>query len=302
MNKSKYYLQLAFVIIIWGIFPLMTVYFYNFFSAMVYTTLSALISAISFTILSRKMVHQLNRRKVITACITGLCYSLATIVQMIGLQYTTPSMFAFLENTTCVVVPALLFLITRKKLHPLVVLASIICLVGCFVLSNVEFGVSIGIGEILCALAGVLYSGNIVGTGLYAKDIDPRPYLMIQKWIHLIASVFIMLCLHFWRVDGVAREAMRFDWQPGVLLLMTASVLISSTLCWLLRTTVIQHVDMTVVSIAMPISAVITMVLSVLLGTDVLSINLVAGAAIILFSLILSGIGEQMGDRAAKKA
>jgi len=44
--------------------------------------------------------------------------------------------------------------------------------------------------------------------------------------------------------------------------------------------------------VLMPLSAVLTMVISVIQGTDVLTIHLIAGAGIILLSSILSALGD----------
>ena len=292
MSKNKYYLYLAFVILIWGVIPMVTVYFYDYFSASVFNAAAALISASAFTALSWKSRHLMNRRYLLIAGITGSCYSLATIVQRIGLQYTTPSMFAFLENTSCIVVPILLVLLVKKKSHPLVWMASVLCLIGCFVLSGANFGSGFGIGEILCALAGLLFSGNIVGTGSYGKGMHVTLYLTVQMWVHVVLSTLTMLILHFVQKDGTPIEAMRMEWRPGLILALILVILISNTFCWILRTKIIQNANMTVVSIAMPLSAVVTMIMSVIAGTDTLSVQLVAGACIIVAALILSAFGE----------
>ncbi len=64
---------------------------------------------------------------------TGLISAAASILQKAGLLYTTPARYAFLENLSC--------------------------LVGCFVLAGGYGDVGgFGIGEILCALAAILYA------------------------------------------------------------------------------------------------------------------------------------------------
>ena len=302
MHKNKYYLYLALVILIWGIIPMVTVYFYDYMSAAVFNALAALISATAFTVLSRKGWHLMNRRYLLVAGVTGSCYSLATIVQRIGLQYTTPSMFAFLENTSCIVVPILLVLLVRKNSHALVWAASVLCLLGCFVLSGANFSGGFGIGEILCALAGLLFSGNIVGTGFYGKGMHVTLYLTVQMWVHVTLSTLTMLMLHLVKRDGVPLETMRFEWHPGLLAALILIILISNTFCWILRTKIIQNANMTVVSIAMPLSAVVTMVASIAAGTDTLSVHLIVGAGIIVASLILSAIGEILEDKKAAKS
>ena len=301
MHKNKYYLYLALVIVIWGIIPMVTVYFYDYLSAAVFNAMAALISATAFAVLSRKSWHLMNRRYLLVAGITGSCYSLATILQRVGLQYTTPSMFAFLENTSCIVVPILLVLLVKKQSHALVWAASVLCLVGCFVLSGANFTGGFGIGEILCALAGLLFSGNIVGTGHFGKGMHVTLYLTVQMWVHVILSTTTMLLLHFIEKDGVPLETIRFEWRPGLVVALILIILISNTFCWILRTKIIQNANMTIVSIAMPLSAVVTMVASVAAGTDTPSVALIAGAGIIVASLILSAIGEILQDKKAAK-
>lgn len=292
MEKRKYYVYLVFVVAVWGVIPNLIDFYYDYMSTFVYAAISAVIAAGSFTILGWKKRHLLTKKRIAIALTTGVFYSLAILVQIIGLQYTTPAMFAFLENTSCVAVPVLMFVLKGKRVHPLVAFSSVLCLVGCFVLSGANIHTPIGAGEILCALAGVFYAVNIVGTGEYAKDIPAVLYLMIQKWVLVVTSVGIMLAAHFIAPEGIALQSMVFRWTPGLLLLMVVSTLISGTLCWILRTKVTQNIDVTLVSIVMPMSAVITMAESVLLGTDVLTLQLVTGAGMILLAVILSALGD----------
>lgn len=297
MGKRKYYYYLIFVIIVWGAFPNITAFFYNYMSASVYSSLTAVITAISFTIFGWKKRHLLTRKSIKIPLVTGVFYSAAILVQMIGLQYTTPSIFAFLENSCCIVVPILLFMLLGKKQHPLVWFASVLCLTGCFVLSGASFDAPVGIGELLCGLAGVFYAVNIVGTGEFARDIPVTVYLMVQKWVFAITSLITMVVLHVIAPGGIPLEPMIFHWIPGLLILKVVCSLVSGTLCWMLRTEVTQNIDVTLVSVMMPLSAVITMAISVLQGTDVLTINLVVGAGMILLATILSALGSVAGQR-----
>lgn len=92
---------------------------------------------------------------------------------------------------------------------------------------------------------------------------------------------------------------MVFRLRPGLLVLLIVYTFVSNTLCWLLRTKAIQNIDVTVVSIAMPLSSLITMVVSVLMGTDVLSLHFVLGAVIILLAAALSGVGDMLSQKNA---
>lgn len=294
------YASLIFVVFIWGAGPLMTVYLYRYYTATIYTAVTSLISAISLLLISLPHLKELNRDYFKVAVPTGIFYSIASLLQKIGLQYTTPTQYAFLENLSCVVVPVLLFFFIKKKPSILTVLASLLCLAGSFILSGLDFAsssISFGKGEILCALAGLFYGVNIAGTGAYAKKLYAPLYVMIQMWIHTTISFATAISLNFITIDGAPIEQIGFSWEIKNLLCIVALALISSTLCWLIRTNVMKHIDASVVAVIMPFSAVIAGVLSVLFGMDALTLNLVLGATIGFVASILSSVADILDKR-----
>ena len=294
------YAALIFVVFIWGAGPLMTVYLYQYYTATIYTAVSSLISAISLLLISLPHLKELNKDYFKVAVPTGIFYSIAMLLQKIGLQYTTPTKYAFLENLSCVVVPVLLFFFIKKKPSFLTILASLLCLAGTFILSGLDFAsssISFGKGEILCALAGLFYGVNIAGTGAFAKKFHAPLYVMIQMWIHTVISFTTAISLHFIKIDGVPIETIGFSWEIKNLLCIVAFALISSTLCWLIRTNVMKYIDASVVAVVMPFSAVISGVCSVLFGTDTLTLNLVLGAGIGFAAAILSSVADILYKR-----
>ncbi len=296
-SNAIYYVYMFLVVGIWSVSPLVTKTFYDYYSATAYTLLCALISAVSFTLLSVKKLKMLDKQYFKVAIVTGACYSLATISQKIGLQYTTPAMYAFLENTSCIIVPLLMLFMFKQKPCKPVAFASVICLLGCFVLSGANFSGGLGMGEILCALAGFLYAGNIVGTGVYAKKMDAVLYLMIQQWVNVVLSALFMVCLHYIRPEGVALEYIHFSFDFKILLLAVLTNLIVSCVCWILRTITVTKLDVTVVTITMSTPAVLTTILSVCLGLDTVSWSLILGAALIFSAVLLSGLGETLSTK-----
>ena len=155
------YCGIFFVIFIWGLYPILTSDLLTFYSGGMFTFISSLVSAAALLLICVPKLKLLDRFYFKVAVPTGFFVGLANLLQKMGLQYTTPTQYAFLENLSCVVVPVLLFLFIRKKPGLLTVMASVLCLAGCFVLSGLYLsggGASFGRGEILCALAGVMSS------------------------------------------------------------------------------------------------------------------------------------------------
>ncbi|MBQ8685614.1 MAG: DMT family transporter [Clostridia bacterium] len=298
------YGALIFVVFVWGAGPLLNAYLYRYYTATICTAVSSLISAISLLLISLPHLKKLNRDYFKVAVPTGIFNSVASLLQKIGLQYTTPTKYAFLENLSCVVVPVLLFFFIKKKPSFLTVFASFLCLAGSFILSGMDFSsnsVSFGKGEILCALAGLLYGVNIAATGAYAKKLYAPLYVMIQIWIHTFISFATAFALHFITIDGVPIEPLAFSWEIKRLLLVAALGLVSSTLCWIIRTNVMKYINASVVAVIMPFSAVIAGVLSVSFDMDALTLDLVLGAGIGFTAALLSSVADILEKRKERK-
>ena len=288
-KKTLAYLGLIFVIFLWGVSPLITLYFYKFYSPTVRVAFGTLTSGLAMLLVTGRRIKLLDRRYLRLAIPTGLCLGLADILQKIGLQYTTPTNYAFLENLSVVTVPLLLYFIVKKKPTPLTVISVVLCLASMLILTGVlTEGGGFGKGDILCAVAGMLYGVNIAITGLFAKGVCVPLYLSIQ-----LLTVSALGFLSTFVLSALEIEPCFFTFRLGTILLLVLVVLVSSTLGWLIRTAAMKEVDPTVVAVMMPFSSVVTVLVSVLSGTDTLTPSLVIGAVLGLSAIVLSGLGER---------
>ena len=175
---------------------------------------------------------------------------------------------------------------------------------GAFILTGMfSSGFSLGIGEILCAIAGIFYGVNIASTGVYAKKLYAPLYVFIQMCVQVVVSLITALALNFITgSNGAPLEAIKFSWKITDLLIILASGVFFSAICWVVRTNAMKYVSATAVAIIMPFSAVVTGIVSVIIGKDVFTINLLLGAIIGLIAAILSGFGDAFDEKFSKKA
>ncbi len=293
---------IIFVIIIWGFYPLLTAGLLEHYSGGVFTLLGAAVSAVALTLLCMPKLRLLDKSYFRVAVPTGLSVAVASLLQKIGLQYTTPTYYAFLENLSCVAVPLLLYLFIKRKPGFLTLSAAAICLCACFILSGAGAGgFSFGKGEILCALAGITYGFNIAATGAFAKKLNALLYVMIQMWVNTAASAVTVAALDRITVGGAPVEKAVFstDWRH--LAAAAALVLGISTFGWLIRTESQKRVNASVVAVMMPFSSLVTGVASVVAGSDVFSPRLAVGGALIILSSVLSGIGDSADAARAER-
>lgn len=288
-KKSLSYIGLIFVIVLWGVSPLVTLFFYQYYSPTIRVAFNSLVGAVALLIISWKKLKQLNKTYFLVGGITGLFLTLAHVLQSIGLQYTTPTHFSFLENLSVLVVPFLSYMLIKKKPSFLTIFAAVLCLFSSFILTGLfadKNPVSFT-GDLLCAIAGILYGVNIAGTGAYAKKFYAPLYLMIQM---AAGFIFSMLGAVFLELIGIEKILFTINWW-----VLPANILctfIISTLCWLIRTNAMKHIDASVVAVMMPFSSVVTTILSIITGNDKLTPNLVLGVVLGLVAIILSGLGD----------
>jgi len=282
-SNGIYYLGMVFVVLIWGIFPVLTKKLFTFYTPSLWDTAGSMIAVISLLILGRKKLKQLNWDYFKVAVPTGLFFSAACLTQKFGLTMTTPAMFAFLENLTCVFVPLLMLLFVKQKLTLPKILAALLCLAGVFALCSNGLTLRFGPGEILCGLAGVFYAVNIAGTSAFGKKLDTGLYLLIQFSVHgIISAIYSILFVDVWK----------FSFAPQHLISLVSIVLISTVLCWMIRTACLKRLDPSFVAIIMPFSSVVTSVVSIWAGTDTLSAALVIGAILMFAAIMLSGLAD----------
>jgi drug/metabolite transporter (DMT)-like permease len=224
----------------------------------------------------------------------------ASLVQAIAYNFdASPTKQAFLENLSCIVVPILMLLIVKKKPSALTVAAALICLASSFVLGDIlSVGLSFGVSDILNALAGVFYGVNIAFTGIYAKKLTAKLYVMIQLFVQAISSALMAVLFHFVPIGGAPIDPFVFTPKLGLILVVFCVGILTNAVCWTLRTSSMKYVSPSAVAVIMPFSAVVTGILSVILGMDRISWTLVVGAILGLAAALLSSFGDLKESKA----
>lgn len=296
--KSKAYISIWFVVFVWALSPAINkLLIYKDTSPTVVSMIGSLISFVFLLIYCRKELKFLNKKYFLVAIPTGIANVLGSILQKVGLLYTTPSQYAFLENLSCITVPILMFLFIRKVPSFLTIFSSILCLVGAFVLCGLSFNepINIGTGEILCAVAGVVYGFNMAGTGCFAKELKSSLYILIHMGVSLIFCSISIFVFDAIKIDGAPMTPIYFSFKSLPIIIGLA--LVSNVLCWILRTNAMKKINPSIVAVIMPFSAVITSIVSIILGTDDFSLNLIIGGTIIFISILLSSFGDKKQEQ-----
>ncbi len=298
------YAAIGAVVLIWGVIPTFKkALIGGLFSASVYTAMTTMVSAFALLILSRKSLGKLNATYFKIAIPTGLCVAAASLVQAIAYNYdASPTKQAFLENLSCVVVPLLMLIVVKKKPSPLTAVAALLCLASSFILGDMlSSGLSVSAADILNALAGVFYGINIAFTGIYAKKLEARLYVMLQLFVQGISSILMAVLLNLVPFGGTLIDPFVFTWRIGPILVVFAVGLLTNAVCWTLRTSSMRYVSPSAVAVIMPFSAVVTGVVSVMIGMDTISWTLTIGAVLGLGAALMSSLGDLAESKKEKE-
>jgi len=137
------------------------------------------IAAVVLAIVFWKQWKLVDRSYWWRGAVMGIFLYAAYTVQNLGLMRTTPGKNAFFTSVYCVIVPFLYWVVDRLRPDRFNVLAAVICIIGVGFVSW-DGGFSLGAGEGLTLLSGLLYACHIVATAKFTRGRDVFTLTVIQ--------------------------------------------------------------------------------------------------------------------------
>lgn len=242
-------------------------------------TIRFFIAAVIMTLLGRKQIKTIKKEEIKCGFWLGAALFGGFALQIIGLQYTTPSKNAFLTATNVVFVPFIALVIYRKKIEARSLVGAAMAIVGAGVLS-LQSDFSIGIGDGLTLLCAVCFAFQIFLTGEYVGIIRPTVLNFLQMLAAFLFSV----------VGLIVTKGYSFHPSQKSLLAVLYLGVVSTTITYLLQTVSQKYVDETKSAIILSMEAVFGTFFSVLILHEKITARMIAGSALILAAVLISEI------------
>lgn len=231
-----------------------------------------------------KQVRAAGRRTIVHGIIAGVILCAAFYAQTYGQAHTSISNSAFLTATNVMMVPFIVWIITKKR-PPAKVYALACCtMLGVSVLA-VRFGeegVRVAYGDVFVLISALLFSLHIAYLGTYTRQLNARVIAFVQ-----IATACAIATVVF--VGWDLGSLQQVSWGQGLLPVAYLGCF-STCLCFFLQTKAQQHTSAAKASILLCTESLFGSLFSVILGMDVLTVNLLAGGAIILACVLLTEV------------
>ena len=236
-----------------------------------------------------KHLKSITREEIRCGFFLGAALFGAFALQIIGLQYTTPSKNAFLTATNVVMVPFIALVIYRKKIEARSLVGAVMAIAGAGVLSlNQDF--SLGLGDGLTLLCAVCFAMQIFLTGEYVGRIRPTVLNFLQMATAAVLSV-----------AGLAiTGGFSFAASGKSILAVLYLGVVSTTITYLLQTVSQKYVDETKSAIILSMEAVFGTVFSVIILHEAITVRMILGSILILSAVLISEIPWRRAKQTSK--
>ncbi|MBN1154195.1 DMT family transporter [candidate division KSB1 bacterium] len=137
------------------------------------------IAGVMLAMIFHKELLKINGRLMVYGIILGLVLAISYITQTIGLQYTSPSKAAFITGLSVIFVPIFVTIIQRSLPRFELVIASITCFCGIWILSNSK-DMTFNVGDMWVFSCAILFAIYIILVGKFTKIFPSIPFTIIQ--------------------------------------------------------------------------------------------------------------------------
>lgn len=236
-----------------------------------------LIGVILLSLIFYKKLKNIKKSTLLKGTVLGIFLYAAFALQTIGLQYTTPSKNAFLTAVNVVIVPFIGYFFYKRKMDIYELSGALLALIGVAVLS-LKLSSSLNIGDMLTLGCAVGFAFHIFYTAKFVKEEDP---------IHLTIIQMLVAAILAWTMVFIKGETSFSFETEGVLNLLYLGVF-STTIAYLLQTVAQKYITETKAAIILSTESFWGMAFSVMILSEVLTVKMGIGAAIILIAIIVS--------------
>lgn len=221
--------------------------------------------------------------------IMGAILFAAFWLQTLGLTDTTPGKNAFLTATYCVMVPFLLWAITRRPPGFAQVAAALICVAGIGLVSLQPGSFSIGFGDGITLGGALVFAAEIVAIAHFTKTHSAIG----------ITTVQFLCCGILGLISGFAFEPLpdMAAINGDLVVQMAYLIVLSSCLCYICQNVGLAHVPPAQGALILSLESVFGVLSSVLLYGERLTGQMIVGFALIFGAIMISELAPGRSKR-----
>ena len=210
--------------------------------------------------------------------VTGVFLACAYIAQTIGLEHTTPGKNAFLTAIYCVMVPFMMWAVTKNKPDKFNIISAFLGIIGIGLVS-IDGDLSFNfMGDGMTLIGGVFFAIHIIAIAVLGKGKDPMLFTIMQ----LMSCALVMVIGHF------AFETTPESISVPSILGISYLTVIGTALAMFFMNFGIQHTTANTSSLIMSLEAVFGVLFSIIFYKEELTVKIGIGFLIIFIAVVIS--------------
>lgn len=210
----------------------------------------------------------------------GIFLGIAFSFQTVGLKYTTPAKNAFITGAYVVMVPFLLWMLTKKKPHLNVYISSIICFIGIGFLS-LDGELGINIGDFLTFISACFFAIQISIVGVKMGNMNA---ITINAFQMLSGGILTLLLNIFFENFSIINSRI-----TGVQALAIGSLVIFNTLmAYCIQTVAQKHIPSSTAALILSTEILFAAITSVIFMGEQITLKVIIGGILIFIAVVIS--------------
>lgn len=240
-----------------------------------------LASGLMFLVFHRRIRATMDRSTLAAGVTLGVLYYLAFWAQTIGITDTTPGKNAFLTGASCVMVPFIYWLISKRRPTIINILTAIVCFVGIGLVSLEDTSLSLRFGDAMTLLGAVFFAGHIAFLGRFAGGKDVMSLTFLQFFTTGVLGII---------GGGLESGSIFFSEDAGMDIFAKAAFLtVFSTFgACTLQNAAQVHIPPNQTALILSLESVFGVLFSVLLYGEMLTLRVIIGFAVIFAAIVAS--------------
>ena len=225
---------------------------------------------------------QNRKQRIFGGICCGAALCVASLLQQIGIMYTTVGKSGFLTAMYVIIVPFLSLILFRKRLPGLIWVCVALSLAGMYLLC-LSGPVGFTYGDLMVLLCAAAFSVHILVIDHFSPRVDPVRLSCIQFFVCAIMSTVPMLLLEHPNPSAIASAWVTIGYA-GIL---------SSGVGYTLQIVAQRNCDPTVASIVMCLESVFSALFGWVLLHQALSGREILGCVLMFAAIVLSQLPER---------
>lgn len=240
---------------------------------------TALILIVAFR---KKLARNLDKSHLIAGIILGIASFLGFWLQTVGITDTTPGKNAFLTATYCVMVPFVYWMVAHRKPTAYNLVAAVLCIAGVGLVAIKDGNLTMQWGDAMTLLSAVFFAVHIVLVAVFAN----RHEIMTITIVQIAASgvLGIIFGLAFEPLPQASAFTMGFFLELGYL------IVFASCLAMVFQNIGQAYVPPAQAALLLSLESVFGVLFSVLLYGEEVTLQLLAGFALIFGAIVISEV------------